>query len=87
MNKLTLILPNVKLNKTKENYVFRASGNWNNLLECVFEMCASQRNGTGIIIPGSNKNSDLTTSIGFVKSKLKEHLLNNQKCGDRFIWQ
>ena len=38
-NKLSLITPIVQLNKTKENFVFGASENWNNLLEFVFDKC------------------------------------------------
>ena len=40
----------------------------------------------GLAIPGSNKNSDLTASKAFVKQKLVNYLLEDQKSGDITIW-
>ena len=87
-NKLSLIMPIVQLNKTKENLVFSASENWNNLLEFVFQKCEPETSGVGkgLIILGSRKNSDLTASTSFVKSQLKNHLLSKQKSGSETIW-
>ena len=87
-NKLSLITPIVQLNKTKENFVFGASENWNNLLEYVFEKCEPETSGVGkgLIILGSRENSDLTASTSFVKSTLKRHLLSKQKSGSETIW-
>ena len=87
-NKLSLIMPIVQLNKTKENLVFSASENWNNLLEFIFEKCEPETSGIakGLIIPGSCINSDLTASTSFVKSTLKQHLLSKQKSGSETIW-
>ena len=84
INRLNLRLPHVRLEKSKQNFVFSASNNWNNLLDCVFERCVSQSNG--IVILGSNKNSDLSSSIAFVKSKLSKYLINNQKSGHKITW-
>ena len=81
-------MPIVQLNKTKENLVFSASENWNNLLEFIFEKCEPETSGIakGLIIPGSCINSDLTASTSFVKSTLKQHLLSKQKSGSETIW-
>ena len=88
VNRLSLILPLVQLNKTKQNFVYGASLNWTNILEFVFEKCGPETSGAGkgLIILGSCKNSDLTTSTSFAKSKLKKHLLSKQKSGDETVW-
>ena len=81
---LTLILPSVRLEKTKSNYIFKASTIWNKLLQLILLKCKAENNG--IIIPGSSPNSDLTAAVPFVKIRLKSVLLENQSSGSRTQW-
>ena len=41
---------------------------------------------SGLIIPGSARNSDLSTSIAFVKGKIKIYIQNSQKLGHIYLW-
>ena len=82
--KLSLMVPLVKLNVTQQNFVFKASKIWNDHKDSVFNK--SLPSETGIIIPGSNKNSDLASAIGCIKKKLKDRLLSIQKLGDPTVW-
>ena len=41
---------------------------------------------SGIIIPGSTANSDLSASVAFIKNKLRAKLQANQKTGRVTEW-
>ena len=84
---VTLRLPNVILNKTKQNFVFSASLNWNNLVEHVFQKCVPLSSGpnTGIVVPGSAKNSDTSASITSTKYRVKKYILTLQEVGDIYF--
>ena len=41
---------------------------------------------SGIVIPGSVKNSDLSASASVIKSKIKKILLDEQKSGCEITW-
>ena len=60
--KLLLMIPKVRLDVTKQNFVFRASENWNEITKFVLEKCLPEK--SGMIIPGSCINSDLSASVG-----------------------
>ena len=70
-NKLTLIIPLVKLDVSQQNFEFKAVKIWNTYKEFVFNKCVPIN--TGIIIPGSTENSDLSASTSSIKHKLKCH--------------
>ena len=57
---------------------------WNKLSSVIFEKCMPQENG--IVIPGSNRNSDIAASTSVIKSKLKLYLLASQKLGNETEW-
>ena len=81
---VTLVLPNVNLDKTKQNFLFSASLNWNNIVKHVFERCDPLSSGPnkGIVVPGSVTNSDLSASIATTKSRVKKYILSLQAAGD-----
>ena len=72
-----LILPKVKIEIAKCNFAFKAPLIWNALIEKLFNKCLP--NSKGIMVPGSTRGSDLSTSISLIKSKLKNILLDTQK--------
>ena len=82
--KLTLLLPKVNLQASKNNFIFKATTLWNKFYANVFNRCPPQNNG--IIIPGSSINSDMAASIAVIKKKLKSHLFMQQKIGLNNIW-
>ena len=91
-----LHIPLVKLDIAKHNFVFSASSLWNNLIDNIFtklEPITISTSSTScrlpfneIIIPGSSMNSDLSASIGYVKSKVRSLLQQLQCKGDLNIW-
>ena len=64
-SKLTLILPNVRLDKTKQSFVFSVSKNWNELYMMV--MSRSGPNEYGIVVLGFTTNSDFSASTLYIK--------------------
>ena len=78
---MLLILPKVKNETLKQNFVFQSSSIWNKLIEKLFNKCSLDSNG--IMIPGSTIGSDLSTSISIVKNKLKGVLLETQNLDPR----
>jgi hypothetical protein len=83
-DKPTILLPNVNLDISKKNFVFKGSVIWNKLFSKIFNKCMAQP--SGLVIPGSDLNSDLAGSIGVIKSRLKSLLLDDQKAGDEVEW-
>ena len=79
-----LYFPKVSLEKSKKNFVYNSCIIWNKLVGNIFEKSSPDENG--VIIQGSSKNSDFTTSVLHIKFKLKNELLNLQKFGDQMIW-
>ena len=81
---VTLSLPNINLDKSKQNFVFSGSLNWNNLVEHVFEKCVPLSSGPneGVVVPGSAQNSDTSASIASTKSRVKNYILSQQVAGD-----
>ena len=82
--KLLLIMPKVRLEVSKQNFVHRATKIWNEIIKYIFVNCPA--GNSGIIIPGSIENSDLGAAIGYVKQKLKAHLLCCQNQGNINEW-
>ena len=61
--------PKVKLEVSKQNFVFKATKVWNKLIGHALERTEPEI--SGLIIPGSARNSDLSASKAFVKGKIK----------------
>ena len=83
-DKLRLEVPRVKLNITKQNFIFKSSQIWNDMSSEIFEKCSPGANG--IIVPGSTRDSDLSASTGIIKNKLRCCLLSSQKLGNALKW-
>ena len=83
-NKLLLMIPKVRLVVSQQNFVYRSSEIWNSLIKHVFSICNVEE--SGIIIPGSTANSDLSASVAFIKNKLRAKLKANQKTGRVTKW-
>ena len=56
------MIPRVRLEVSKQNFVFRATDIWNEMVRHVF-----QRSNTEL--SGSTPNLDLSASIGYVKNQ------------------
>ena len=82
--KISLLLPKFNLDIGLQSFVFSASRLWNQYAKFMFEICSP--NMSGIVIPGSVKNSDLSASASVIKSKMKKILLDEQKSGCEITW-
>ena len=82
--KFLLITPKVKLEESKQNFVFKATKIWNKLIGHALER--NEPGNSDIIIPGSARNSELSASIASVKDKLKMYIRNSQKLGHIYLW-
>ena len=82
--KISLLLPKFNLDIGLQSFVFSASRLWNQYAKLMFEICSP--NMSGIVIPGSVKNSDLSASASVIKSKMKKILLDEQKSGCEITW-
>ena len=78
------MVPLVKMDLTQQNFLFKSITIWNELADKVFEKCNATN--CGLVIPGSNKDSDLAASTGTIKGKIKSLLLSSQKSGDHIEW-
>ena len=73
-NKISFILPNVTLDIGLQSFVFSSCKLWNQYLKLMFDKCSA--NSSGIVVPGSAINSDLSASTSVIKSKTKKMLLD-----------
>ena len=83
-NNFRLIVPLQRLAVSQQNFVFTSTNIWNDHITHVLEKPEADENG--LIIPGSNPNSDLTASIMVGKDHLKSYLPSRQKLGDPTYW-
>ena len=83
-NKISLILPNVTLDIGLQSFVFSSCKLWNQYSKFMFDKCSA--NSSGIVVPGSAINSDLSASTSVIKSKTKKMLLDEQKQGCEITW-
>ena len=83
--KCLLLLPVVTLDKSMYNFTFKSASIWNQIIGNVLNKCKAEEND--IVIPGSQINSDLSASTGYVKNKVKTYLLHEQKQGDKILWE
>ena len=70
-------IPKHNLELFKHNFVYNGSHLWNGIIKKVFEKCTPSENN--IMIPGSNKFSDLSMPISIFKQRLKKILIETQK--------
>ena len=84
MNSEGMIIPRVRLEKSKNNFVFKANTVWNKLQQYVFSRSESDSNG--VIVPGFSTHSDLSISICIAKVRLKSYLFTYQMSGDPITW-
>ena len=81
---LSLRIPKVRLDLSKNNFVFNACMLWNNFENIVFSRIIPDANG--IMVPGISKNSDLAIPISVAKNRLRTFLLMTQKQGNLIMW-
>ena len=79
MQEFLLMTLKVKLEVSKQNFVFKATKVWNKLIGHALER--NEPANSCIIISGSARNSNLSASIAFVKDKIKMYIRNSQKLG------
>jgi len=72
-----VLLPKINLEISRCNFLFRASGLWNGMVDKLFTKCTP--NDSGVMVPGSALFSDTTTPISIIKRKLKTLLFEAQK--------
>ena len=65
---LSLRIPKVRLDLSKNNFVFNACMLWNNFGNIVFSRIIPDANG--IMVPGFSKNFDLAIPISVAKNRL-----------------
>ena len=82
--KVSCIQPKFNLDIGLHSFVFSASRLWNQYAKFIIEICSPKM--SGIVIPGSVKNSDLSASASVIKSKMKKILLDEQKSGCELTW-
>ena len=87
-----LLPPKCVLGISMNNFTFNASSLWNKCVGRLLtqspltQMCDNRGNIAFIVIPGSQKNSDLTCTVPAFKNRLKKLLLDRQKYGDPIEW-
>ena len=63
---ILLLVPLIRLDLAKINFIFQAFCIWNGLIPKL--MNRSSNNSLGIIVSGSGSNADLSTSISLIKN-------------------
>ena len=87
-NNRIILKPNIthnNLTNTMQNFMFKSCKIWNSFNKDVFEK-NKINNRFGYIIPGEEANTDLSTSVGFIKNRLEKVLLSKQSSGLEEIW-
>ena len=72
--------------EAKNNFAMKACTIWNFFINGVLSKNAIN-NDVGYIIPGEEKNSDLSASISFVKENMTKCLLELQSGGSKETWE
>ena len=81
-----LATPHYKTHKAKKQFLYQSSKIWNKFNSNIFIMPDIDKD-LNIVIPGSCKNSDLSSTVNFVKQKFKRILLKLQNCGSDETWE
>ena len=69
---------------TQHNFIYKAAQVWNKIIPKMLNSPELDI-GSGVVIPGSSVNSDLTTPIPFIKNRVKKLLYEIQRQGDTVI--
>ena len=76
-NTFRMRVPNISLEKSRQNFVFRSVSIWNNIVNDIF--IKPKPNESGIIVPGAELCTDiLFTPLASVKKNLKSKFLHLQ---------
>ena len=70
---------------TQHNFIYGAAQVWNKIIPSILNSLELNI-GSGVVIPGSSVNSDLTTLILFIKNHVKKILYKIQKQGNTVQW-
>ena len=70
---------------TQHNFIYKAAQVWNKIISKILNSPELDI-GSGVVIPGSSVNSDLTTPIPLIKNRVKKLLYEMQKLGDTVQW-
>ena len=76
---------NTNLSVTQHNFIYKAAQVWNKMIQKILNSPELDI-GSGVVIPGSFLNSDLTTPIPFIKNRVKKMLHEMQRLGDTVQW-
>ena len=79
-----LRVPITKSSKYDQNFLVRSCKVWNSIIGNVLSI--DEPNSSGIVIPGSSQNSDLSASVAVTKFKVKKFLLSLQGEGNPDRW-
>ena len=85
--KNTLAVPNYRLNVSRNQFLFCGTTIWNKMNNNIYKSLNVNSELSQIICPGSSIFSDLSTSICYVKRKIKDILFNLQFSGDITNWE
>ena len=85
-NKNRMTTPHYKKQKSRNQFLYQSSNIWNKFNDKIFIMPSINKK-LNIVIPGSCKYSDLSSTVNFVKQKFKKILLKLQNFGNEQIWQ
>ena len=69
-NLLLKVQINTNLSVTQHNFIYKAAQVWNKIIPKILNSPELDI-GSGVVIPGSSVNSDLTTPIPFIKNRVK----------------
>ena len=84
-NLLLKVQINTNLSVTQHNFIYKAAQVWNKIIPKILNSPELDI-GSGVVIPGSSVNSDLTTPIPFIKKCVKKLLYEIQRQGDTVQW-
>ena len=72
---------------TQHNFIYKAAQVWNKIIPKILNYPELDI-GSGVVIPGSSVNLDLTTPdpIPFIKNRVKKMLYEMQRLGDTVQW-
>ena len=84
-NLLLKVQINTNLSVTQHNFIYKAAQVWNKIIPKILNSPELDI-GSGVVIPGSSVNSDLTTPIPFIKNRVKKLLYEIQRQGDTVQW-
>ena len=82
---LLVKIPKSLLLVAQNNFAFKASQIWNDIIPHILNQPVLDSQ-TNLIIPGSCINSDLSASLGYIKTFAKKLILKIQSHGDSLQW-